>query len=78
MIINAIWIEELWLLLAMHVGLKFIVDSIFFSRILVFFERKSLILFYPIAQVIHIFYIVVVGALSQFVSFDWKGRKIQA
>jgi cellulose synthase/poly-beta-1,6-N-acetylglucosamine synthase-like glycosyltransferase len=78
LIINAIWIEELWLLLAMHVGLKFIVDSIFFSRILGFFERKSLLLFYPIAQVMHIFYIVAVGALSQFVSFDWKGRKIQA
>jgi len=76
--ISAFFIPQLWLVLIIHLTVKVLVDLTFFKPVLKFYNRESLIGFYPIAQVIHILYIVVVGILSRFSSFEWKGRKIQS
>lgn len=67
----------IWLLL-FHVVIKLLIDFLFLKEVLGFFNRRSLLFFYPIAQIMHLFYIIIVGIMSQISSFEWKGRKIQA
>jgi cellulose synthase/poly-beta-1,6-N-acetylglucosamine synthase-like glycosyltransferase len=56
---------------------KMIVEFAFLSQVTAFFNsRKLLWLFLP-AQVLHISYIVIVGALGNFIKPNWKGRKIR-
>ena len=56
---------------------KMIVEFAFLSQVTAFFNsRKLLWLFLP-AQVLHVFYIVIVGALGNFIKPLWKGRRIR-
>ncbi len=55
---------------------KFVMDFVFYGFVLYFFrEIKLLWLFLP-SQLLHIPYIILVGSLANFRTYNWKGRKV--
>ncbi len=57
--------------------LKLILEFSFLGMVAAYFgQRKLLWLFLP-AQLLHILYIVVIGALGNVMQTTWKGRRIR-
>jgi len=73
--ITAIFIPKLWLTLLIALIAKTIVEWPFTSHIASFFGEKKLMRYFLFFQPFHITYTVVVGAISQFGKYEWKGRK---
>ena len=69
---NSWW---LWLLL---VGLvvKTMLEYPFVRTVATFFGQRSLMIYFPILQPLHILYTIVIGWLGKFGSYHWKDRKI--
>jgi cellulose synthase/poly-beta-1,6-N-acetylglucosamine synthase-like glycosyltransferase len=69
---NSWW---LWLLL---VGLvvKTMLEYPFVRTVAAFFGQRSLMVYFPILQPLHILYTIVIGWLGKFGSYRWKDRKI--
>jgi glycosyltransferase involved in cell wall biosynthesis len=69
---NSWW---LWLLL---VGLvvKTMLEYPFVRTVATFFGQRSLMVYFPVLQPLHIFYTIVIGWLGKFGSYRWKDRKI--
>ena len=63
-----------WHLAATQLVLKFIIEGVFLFTILKLYNKKRLILLLPLAEIFHVFYIVIIGVLATFTSFKWKGR----
>jgi cellulose synthase/poly-beta-1,6-N-acetylglucosamine synthase-like glycosyltransferase len=58
--------------------IKVIVDYLLLSRTTQFFNRPELMKYFIPSQVLHIFYIAIVGTLSIFIKkYSWKGRTTQ-
>ena len=56
---------------------KLIIDFVFFCIILKFFKRLKLLYYLIPAQIFHIIYIILVGILSVYGKYKWKGRILQ-
>ena len=56
--------------------IKIILDGIFFSNILNFFKRKKLLKSLVSIEILHLFYINILGILSLIGKYTWKGRKV--
>lgn len=54
---------------------KIIIDFIFFTKLLKFVKRKSLINYLVSIELTHVVYVGFLGFLSVFGKFSWKGRK---
>ena len=54
---------------------KMIPDYLILRPILSLYKRRNLLIYFPILSFVYPFYISFVGIISQFVSFEWKGRK---
>ncbi|HEY8387818.1 MAG TPA: glycosyltransferase [Parasegetibacter sp.] len=54
---------------------KTVIEMIFITPVIVFFNQVKLLIWFPLAQPFHIVYTVVVGFLGKFGTFNWKGRK---
>jgi cellulose synthase/poly-beta-1,6-N-acetylglucosamine synthase-like glycosyltransferase len=65
---------RLWLLLLF---LKTITELLFLYPVAKFFNKQSLLLAFPLAQLFHVFYTVIAGWLGKFGSYEWKGRKVK-
>jgi hypothetical protein len=63
-----------WQIAVTQLGLKFLIEGIFLFTILKLYNKKRLILLLPLAEIFHVFYIVIIGVLATFTSFNWKGR----
>jgi hypothetical protein len=64
-------------LLLFSLAAKMLTDFVFLAVGCQFFKRTELLwLFFP-AQFVHILYILVIGALGNFGSYEWKGRKVK-
>ena len=63
-----------WFILAGLLGLKFLCDSIYLLVILKFFKLKMKWFEFVLLQIIHPFYIVLFGLVSNYGTFNWKGR----
>lgn len=57
-------------------ALKMIIDTLFFSNMLAFFDRKDLFNYMLPIQLIHITYVSLLGVLAIFGNYTWKGRRI--
>ena len=55
---------------------KMLTDFIFLAVACQFFNRTELLWLFLPAQLVHIVYILVIGALGNFGSYEWKGRKV--
>jgi len=69
--------SELLILFVFQVAVKLIMDFVFLSQVTRFFDRRRLLWLYLPIQVIHIFYIIVVGFAGNFFKTTWKGRAVK-
>ncbi|MBI1307135.1 MAG: glycosyltransferase [Bacteroidetes bacterium] len=56
--------------------IKFMFDRMYFAPVLDFFNRKHLMRFLIVAEILHLIYIVPVAILSLFLPYTWKGRRL--
>ncbi|MFZ4412339.1 MAG: glycosyltransferase [Bacteroidales bacterium] len=56
--------------------IKLIVDFPILFGITAFVNRKDLLLYFIPLQIIYLPYVLIIGTISNFVSYQWKGRKI--
>jgi len=64
-----------WLYVIGFLLLKTFVEWPFVSAVAKFYEEQKLMKYFFFFQPLHIFYTVVVGFLSQFGKYEWKGRR---
>jgi len=65
----------LWLLL-LGLFVKTMLEYPFVRAVATFFDQRSLMVYFPLLQPLHIFYTIVIGWLGKFGSYRWKDRKI--
>ena len=53
------------------------IELIFLYPIAVFFEKKNILWWFPVAQPFHILYTIIAGWLGKFGSYQWKDRKVK-
>lgn len=63
-----------WITL-LYLGTKTIIEYPFTAAVATFYKEKKLMKYFIVFQPLHILYTVVVGAISQFGTYEWKGRK---
>ena len=73
----AFWNAALLWPLFVALFLKTIVEIRFLLPVARFFEQSYLLKWFPLLQPLHIVYTVLVGALSQVGTYEWKGRKVR-
>ena len=54
---------------------KTLIELPFIYSVARFFNQQKLMFYFPLFQPIHILYTVVIGLVSQFGKYEWKGRK---
>jgi ABC-type dipeptide/oligopeptide/nickel transport system permease subunit len=57
--------------------LKTLIEFPFVKRTALFFDQQKLMLFFPFLQPFHILYVLIVGWLGKFGSYQWKGRRVK-
>jgi cellulose synthase/poly-beta-1,6-N-acetylglucosamine synthase-like glycosyltransferase len=65
----------LWLLL-LGLVVKTMLEYPFVRTVATFFGQRSLMVYFPLLQPLHILYTIVIGWLGKFGSYRWKDRKI--
>ena len=63
-----------WQLFAAVVTVKFVLEGIFVSQIMSFVGRKINWFDFILLELIHPFYIILLGLFTNFGTFEWKGR----
>ena len=58
-------------------GLKLLIETVFLYFLGNFFRRLPLLIWMPVLNVLHIFYIVYIGLAGQRRSYRWKGRQVR-
>ena len=69
--------EQSWLPLAVAGGSKLVVELIFDIPVTYFFHKMILLLLLPVIEIFHVFYVVIIGALSLSGRYRWKDRLIK-
>ena len=69
--------EQSWLPLAVAGGSKLLVDLLFDIPVSYFFHKMILLLLLPVIEIFHVFYVVIIGALSLSGRYRWKDRLIK-
>jgi cellulose synthase/poly-beta-1,6-N-acetylglucosamine synthase-like glycosyltransferase len=63
-----------WILLLYLLG-KTLVEGIFLFSVSRFYKEERLMFYFPFLQPLHIMYTIVIGLISQFGKYEWKGRR---
>ncbi|MCU7550928.1 glycosyltransferase [Chitinophagaceae bacterium LB-8] len=63
-----------WMLL-LYLLMKTLVEGIFLYAVSRFYKEERLMLYFPLMQPLHILYTIVIGFISQFGHYEWKGRR---
>lgn len=66
-----------WPYLVLQIGLKLTADAIFLYTGTYFFGQKRWLYWFFPAQLLHIFYIVLIGTIGNLKTYQWKGRKVK-
>lgn len=69
--------EQSWMPLAVAGGSKLFVDLLFNVPVTYFFRKMILLLLLPVIEIFHVFYVVIIGALSLSGRYRWKDRLIK-
>lgn len=56
---------------------KMLVEGGFLFRVLGFYRQRRFLFFIPLAEVLHILYVIFIGIWANIGEFEWKGRKLQ-
>lgn len=77
LLVAGFWKPWLWTgFLGILLG-KITVELIFIYPVARFYNKESLLKFFPLYQPLHIVYTVIAGWLGTFGSFEWKGRTVK-
>jgi poly-beta-1,6-N-acetyl-D-glucosamine synthase len=77
LLIASFWdIQYYWLLLLLWC-VKTIVEFPLVASVASYFNRRNLLKWLFFLQPLHICYMIVVGLVSQFVSYEWKSRRVK-
>ena len=72
------WLDWVYLGLGlMLLGLKILIDSLFFKNILAFYSKSSLFKWILPLEILHIIYVSLMGVLAIFGQYKWKGRSLK-
>jgi hypothetical protein len=63
-----------WILL-LYLLAKTLIEGAFLFSISRFYKEEKLMLYFPVLQPLHILYTIVIGLISQFGQYEWKGRR---
>jgi cellulose synthase/poly-beta-1,6-N-acetylglucosamine synthase-like glycosyltransferase len=69
--------EQSWVPLAVAGGTKILADLLFDIPVTYFFHKMILLLLLPVIEIFHVFYVVIIGALSLSGTYRWKDRLIK-
>ena len=64
-----------WRILLFYIAGKICLETPFVYSVAKFYKEQKLIFYFPFLQPLHIAYTVIIGVVSQFGSYEWKGRK---
>lgn len=56
--------------------IKFVLDFVFLNRIAGFFGKRKLLTLFPLVEIMHVFYIVLVSIFSFSKKYEWKNRNV--
>ncbi|MEO5593737.1 MAG: glycosyltransferase [Chitinophagaceae bacterium] len=76
-LIMAFWQKFALVLFVLLCTAKFFMELFFVKDVAAFFRQQYLVPWLFLLQPLHIIYIVVSGFLGQFISYEWKGRKLK-
>lgn len=68
------FVQELWFVTGIAFLMKTVVELPLLWSGCSFFEKQKLIVFVLPAQFLHILYVVIVGGMSRFYKYTWRGR----
>jgi cellulose synthase/poly-beta-1,6-N-acetylglucosamine synthase-like glycosyltransferase len=75
--VAACW-QNVWMFFLLLLLLaKVLIEFPFVHSVAIFFEQRSLMLYFPFLQPLHILYTIVAGWLGKFGKYEWKGRTIK-
>ena len=77
LVIAGFWNSMYWSLAVTAWIVKFAIELPFVFSVAKFYEQRYLLPWFFLMQPLHIIYTVVIGLLSQFGSYYWKGRKLK-
>lgn len=63
-----------WQLAINQLIFKIFIEGLFLFTILKFYNKKTLILLLPIAEIFHIIYVIIIGIWANFATYKWKER----
>jgi cellulose synthase/poly-beta-1,6-N-acetylglucosamine synthase-like glycosyltransferase len=64
-----------WQVLAFYLLGKILIELPFVYSVARFYKQERLVILFPFLQPLHIFYTIVIGFISQFGTYKWKGRR---
>ena len=67
-------IIQYWIVLVI---LKTIIEMFYLLPVAIFFNKKRVLLWFPVAQPFHILYTIIAGWLGKFGTYQWKDRKVK-
>ena len=70
-------LELSWLPIAIIGGTKLFADLVFDIPVTYFFRKMVMLLLLPVVEILHVFYTVIIGALSLSGRYRWKDRLIK-
>jgi cellulose synthase/poly-beta-1,6-N-acetylglucosamine synthase-like glycosyltransferase len=60
------------------ITVKFLIDFVFMKQVTGFFKKQNLLLLFILAEVLHVFYLVIISVLVFSKRYEWKKRNIKA
>lgn len=75
-IISGIFDPRFFILSLIVLLLKMVIEFPLLFMTSRWFRKTGLLIYYPAAQILNIFYVVFIGFFGNFISYKWKGRKI--
>lgn len=64
-----------WWMLVLYLVGKTLMEGVFLFSVSRFYKEEKLMFYFPLLQPLHILYTIVIGFISQFGQYEWKGRR---
>ncbi|MBN8820607.1 MULTISPECIES: glycosyltransferase [unclassified Spirosoma] len=73
------WLGNYWsgAVTLLMVGLKVIPEFVFLLQVLVFLQKRKMVVAIPFTQLIYPFYVLFFGLAAQSTGYTWKGRRLK-
>jgi cellulose synthase/poly-beta-1,6-N-acetylglucosamine synthase-like glycosyltransferase len=63
-----------WHLALNQLLFKMLIEGLFLFTMLKLYDKKTLIILLPIAEIFHILYVIIIGIMANFATYTWKER----